>query len=201
MRRFELVEGTSSKFWEVELAGCDVTVRYGRIGTDGQSKTKTFGSAAAAQKEHDALVKEKAGKGYGEVGVAETATLAAVVAPPQAASTSAGPKPAAIPDAAPVRAAAWATASVVPAPAPAATDAPPIEWPQGGFLWSDELRKAMPSVRGIHAPAPTDGMALLSQPIVFEDDKHGHRARGVGRRHECELDLLGRSDQRRDAPA
>lgn len=173
MRRFELVEGTSSKFWEVELSGCDVTVRYGRIGTGGQTKTKTYDNATAAQKEHDALVKEKTGKGYGEVGVAATATLAAVVAPPPAASTSSTTKPVAIAGTASVPAAAAATTS---AAAPVPTDAAPIEWPQGDFLWSDELRKAMPIVRGIHAPAPTDGMSLLSQPIVFQDDKHGYHA-------------------------
>ena len=50
MRRFELSEGTSNKFWEVALAECDVTVRFGRIGTQGQTKTKTFGSPAAGVK-------------------------------------------------------------------------------------------------------------------------------------------------------
>ena len=64
MERYELVEGTSSKFWEVEVEGSDLTVRFGRIGTQGQSKTKSFADAAAAQKEWEKLVKEKTGKGY-----------------------------------------------------------------------------------------------------------------------------------------
>jgi predicted DNA-binding WGR domain protein len=67
MRRFELVEGSSSKFWEVSVDGSSLTTRWGKIGTSGQSKTKAFASAAAAQKEHDALVTEKTGKGYSEV--------------------------------------------------------------------------------------------------------------------------------------
>lgn len=78
MRRFELVENSSSKFWEVELSGTELTVRFGRIGTQGQSKTKSFASDAAASKEHDKLVKEKTGKGYAEVAVAEGAALASV---------------------------------------------------------------------------------------------------------------------------
>ena len=43
-RRFEFVEGTSSKFWEISTDGNNVTVRYGRIGTNGQSQTKSFTS-------------------------------------------------------------------------------------------------------------------------------------------------------------
>jgi hypothetical protein len=38
VRYVEFVEGKSSKFWEIHVAGCDVTVRYGRIGAAGTSK-------------------------------------------------------------------------------------------------------------------------------------------------------------------
>jgi DNA ligase-1 len=65
-RRFEFVEGSASKFWEVNIAGTDVTVRFGRIGTNGQSQTKTFADTAAAQRHADKLVAEKTGKGYVE---------------------------------------------------------------------------------------------------------------------------------------
>ncbi|MCB9686452.1 MAG: WGR domain-containing protein [Alphaproteobacteria bacterium] len=68
MRRFELVDGKSSKFWEIELDGASFTVRYGRIGTNGQSQTKDFPTAAKASAEHDKLIKEKTGKGYSEIG-------------------------------------------------------------------------------------------------------------------------------------
>lgn len=65
-RYFEFVDGKSSKFWEVSVAGCEATVRYGRIGTNGQSKTKTFGSEEAAQTHAEKLIGQKTGKGYEE---------------------------------------------------------------------------------------------------------------------------------------
>ena len=65
-RYFEFVEGKSSKFWEVSVSGNDVTTRWGRIGSDGQSKTKTFADAAKAQAEADKLIEEKTEKGYVE---------------------------------------------------------------------------------------------------------------------------------------
>ncbi|MBO0696781.1 MAG: DNA ligase [Zavarzinella sp.] len=65
-RYFEFVEGTSSKFWEVSVRGREVTTRWGRIGSDGQAKTKTFADAAKAQAEADKLIEEKTGKGYVE---------------------------------------------------------------------------------------------------------------------------------------
>lgn len=66
-RYFELVEGSSSKFWEVRVDGTTHTVRYGKIGTPGQEKTKSFPSAEAAKKDADKLVAEKTKKGYSEV--------------------------------------------------------------------------------------------------------------------------------------
>ena len=67
-RRFEFEEGTSSKFWEIALEGESFTVRYGRIGTDGQSQTKDFDSEEKAEKEYNKLIQEKQKKGYKEVG-------------------------------------------------------------------------------------------------------------------------------------
>lgn len=63
-RYFECVEDGASKFWEVVVSGSDATVRYGRIGAAGQSKTKSFPDAAAAQAYADDLVAEKTAKGY-----------------------------------------------------------------------------------------------------------------------------------------
>lgn len=65
-RRFAFVEGGSSKFWEVAINGTDVTVRFGRTGTNGQTQTKTFPDGAAATKHADKLIQEKTGKGYRE---------------------------------------------------------------------------------------------------------------------------------------
>lgn len=160
MKRFELVEGTSSKFWELALDGADVTVRFGRIGTNGQTKTKTHASAEAARKDHDKLVKEKTSGGYSEVGVAPGAMLAAVAAPPApAASLAVAVAVATPPASAPIRA-----PSPAPAAAAAATSASTgdIAWPHGGFDWTDGLRASLPIVRGIHAPAFPDGRPLLA---------------------------------------
>ncbi len=65
-RRFEFVSGTSAKFWEVSVAGCDVTVCYGRLGTSGQTQTKKFPDPAVAQRHADKLIGEKTRKGYRE---------------------------------------------------------------------------------------------------------------------------------------
>ena len=67
VRRFEYVEGKPSKFWEVSIQGTKVTTRYGRIGSDGQSTTKSFPDDAAATKNVEKLIKEKTDKGYQEV--------------------------------------------------------------------------------------------------------------------------------------
>jgi DNA ligase 1 len=65
-RHFEYVGGNSSKFWEVAVEGNEMTVRYGRIGSNGQSKTKEFSDANAAQRQAEKLVAEKTGDGYVE---------------------------------------------------------------------------------------------------------------------------------------
>ncbi|HSQ55226.1 MAG TPA: DNA ligase [Gemmata sp.] len=65
-RYFEFVDESSSKFWEIWMNGTDVTTRWGRIGTAGQTKTKTFADEAKAKKEYDKLLAEKIGKGYVE---------------------------------------------------------------------------------------------------------------------------------------
>ena len=65
-RYFEFVDGASSKFWEVSVAGSDLTTRWGKIGSEGQSKTKTFADPGKAQAEADKLIEEKTEKGYVE---------------------------------------------------------------------------------------------------------------------------------------
>ncbi len=65
--RYELVEGNSSKFWEIELQGDSFTTSYGRIGSAGQSTSKSFESEEKAKAEYDKLVAEKVKKGYKRV--------------------------------------------------------------------------------------------------------------------------------------
>ena len=65
-RHFEFIGGSSAKFWELTVAGCNVTVCFGRIGTEGQSQTKSLADTAAAQQHATRLVCEKIKKGYVE---------------------------------------------------------------------------------------------------------------------------------------
>lgn len=65
-RRFEFVDDKSSKFWEVSHSGSDMTTRWGRVGSNGQSKTKTFADEATAAKQTAKLIEEKTGEGYAE---------------------------------------------------------------------------------------------------------------------------------------
>ncbi len=65
-RRFEFVGGSSRKFWEVSVAGNSFTVRFGRIGTAGQSQTKSFTDEDKAKREAEKLIAEKVKKGYVE---------------------------------------------------------------------------------------------------------------------------------------
>jgi DNA ligase 1 len=67
VRRFEFSDEKSHKFWEVAVQGVEVTVRFGRIGTQGQTQTKSFPDEAAALKHADKLIREKTGKGYRQV--------------------------------------------------------------------------------------------------------------------------------------
>ena len=67
-RRFELIEGSSSKFWEVQIDGASYTVTFGRIGSAGLSKTTTCASEVVAGAEVEKLVREKLRKGYQEIG-------------------------------------------------------------------------------------------------------------------------------------
>ncbi|KVG52174.1 polymerase [Burkholderia ubonensis] len=119
MRRFELIEGNSSKFWEVEQDGSGLDIRWGRIGTAGQSQTKSFADDAKARAALDKLVKEKTGKGYAEVAVAAGASIGATAAKPPAADAAAGAQSATVNGASAQPAAASAPASTdSSAPAP-----------------------------------------------------------------------------------
>ena len=67
VRRFELSADGSHKFWQLELEGESFTVRYGRIGTKGQSRKKELASAELASAEAAKLIRQKTRKGYVEV--------------------------------------------------------------------------------------------------------------------------------------
>ncbi|MES2950990.1 MAG: AAA domain-containing protein [Pseudomonadota bacterium] len=67
LKRYEFIEGDSSKFWEIGQSACEMTVRYGRIHTKGQTLSKTFSDEARAAREVQKLIAEKVKKGYVEV--------------------------------------------------------------------------------------------------------------------------------------
>jgi len=85
-QRLEFSDGTSHKFWQVEVKGSTMTVIYGRIGADGQTKVKSYGSPAEALKDATKLVAEKEKKGYAGSGAAPAAPP---VAKPRTATTPA----------------------------------------------------------------------------------------------------------------
>jgi predicted DNA-binding WGR domain protein len=66
IRYFEFIGGSSRKFWEVSIHGAGFTVRFGRIGTMGQSQTKNFSDETKANHEAENLIAEKLKKGYVE---------------------------------------------------------------------------------------------------------------------------------------
>ena len=66
VRHFEFVSGASKKFWEISLTDNCFTVRFGRIGTAGQSQTKSFTEATNAKREAESLIAEKLKRGYVE---------------------------------------------------------------------------------------------------------------------------------------
>lgn len=69
-RYFEFVGGSAAKFWEATTQGRDVTVRFGRLGTSGQTQTKTLPDAAEATKHAYKLIAQKLDKGYVETQLA-----------------------------------------------------------------------------------------------------------------------------------
>lgn len=72
--RLECTEGTSRKFWEVSTKGTDLVVRFGRLATVGQSKTKSFAGKAQAEAEAARLIKTKLKSGYKLVEATTTST-------------------------------------------------------------------------------------------------------------------------------
>lgn len=67
LKRYEFSEGGSRKFWEIGQEGMAVTVRFGRIGTQGQTQVKSFPDETRAKREVDKLTAEKLKKGYSAV--------------------------------------------------------------------------------------------------------------------------------------
>ncbi|HYO64467.1 MAG TPA: DUF4132 domain-containing protein [Archangium sp.] len=155
MRRFEFVEGSSQKFWEIELQGTEFTVRWGRIGTNGQTQQKSFANTAKAQAEHDKLIAEKQKKGYSEVGGDSNTGVAAPPSAPDEAQQAA-PAPARKKAAAKTAAAPAQAPAPVPEEAPSPAPAPAAPVPtdsQQPIAWSESLvRRVHPRRGGLAVP-------------------------------------------------
>lgn len=65
-RYFELVDDSSNKFWEITIDGSSTTVRYGRIGASGTSKSTDYSDSSSANSAANKLIDEKVKKGYVE---------------------------------------------------------------------------------------------------------------------------------------
>ncbi len=66
MKRFVFNDGTSNKYWEIDLNNCSFTVHYGKIGTTGTKNTKSFNNIEKAEKEYNKTIASKVKKGYVE---------------------------------------------------------------------------------------------------------------------------------------
>ena len=71
-RSFYCQEKDSNKFWSVEVSGNQLTVQFGKVGTEGRRTVKEFEDNVAAEKEAAKLIAEKTKKGYKELSQGET---------------------------------------------------------------------------------------------------------------------------------
>lgn len=65
-RVFVFKDFKSQKFWSIDVVGTDITVNYGKLGTDGQTQVKNFSTPEEAEKAANKLIAEKTKKGYVE---------------------------------------------------------------------------------------------------------------------------------------
>lgn len=142
-RRLEFTEGTSDKFWEVEVTGATVTTRWGRAGTAGQEKSKDHADEAAAMRDAESQLQGKLKKGYAEVGAAVAA----------AARTPKAPAPSA--------------ASIAEAAAPAARPAEPR------IHWTEAARSLLHPVRLAEVAAPRRQSPDLAKLFARESLRQG----------------------------
>lgn len=63
---FEYRDEKSAKFWEITISDSKFTVRYGKVGNKGQSRTKVFDSPEQAEMEAKKVIRSKIRKGYGQ---------------------------------------------------------------------------------------------------------------------------------------
>ncbi|QGM46401.1 WGR and DUF4132 domain-containing protein [Methylocystis heyeri] len=198
MIRYEYRDDKSAKFWEGRVDGETLTVRFGRIGTNGQTKDKTFASAAAAQKEFDKLTKEKTSKGYVTAGESdapicddreETVKPESSPLPEAPASAAAAEQPILLETARIVTAAPLPSRSR-PAPAPE-----PVDWKAHWADLATRLLKAETVAREV--------LDRLSSLPAFQNNIHIGALHGqvhTAQKHCDALSALRESASARTAP-
>lgn len=67
-RTFIYADAKSHKFWSIEASGNSYTVRYGKVGSDGQTQVKEFADEATCLLAVEKILAEKTKKGYVEEG-------------------------------------------------------------------------------------------------------------------------------------
>jgi len=102
-RRFTYGSGETGRFWEAAQRGNVVTMRFGALGSEGQTKTRAFPSEAVAREALEEMIADKLDDGFVEEGTAKQKTHT-----PTAGQQQSKPAPAA----------------ESPAPPPASTSAP-----------------------------------------------------------------------------
>jgi predicted DNA-binding WGR domain protein len=88
----EFVEAGASKFWSGTVKGKVLTTRWGKIGTQGQSKEEGFADAASAQASLSKQAAAKMKKGYQAAGAAKADKAAPAAKTPSAKASPVKPK-------------------------------------------------------------------------------------------------------------
>lgn len=65
--KFIYQDERSNKFWDIEITGNELTVYFGKAGTQGQTQTKAYASPEECNKAAEKLIVEKLKKGYSRV--------------------------------------------------------------------------------------------------------------------------------------
>jgi len=94
MSRYENTEGKHNKFWEISSAGPRLTTHWGRIGTKGQTKTKSFPNAREATYAGLKMIEDKLEGGYHHVRAGQGAAARPVETKAARASAKATARPA-----------------------------------------------------------------------------------------------------------
>ncbi|HEX6289513.1 MAG TPA: WGR and DUF4132 domain-containing protein [Herpetosiphonaceae bacterium] len=145
-REFHYQEASSSKFWRIARDGSTCTVQFGKIGSAGQTQTKTYADEQAAQAAYTKQIAEKVKKGYREVAAQDRSEAAAPAVAQQVESAA--------PQAQKTRPAPAETAPLATLSEPAVFDITPrLDLDPTDWFWAS-WRNLPPLVRP--APAPFD---------------------------------------------